>query len=306
MPELPEVETIVQGLRKKIKKRKIISLWTDWPSYFKLPKGEDNFKKLVIGRTILDVFRKAKNILISLSGDYLLLIHQKISGHLLVGRWLPQEKFSKKIPEIWQGEKWLPDAPFDSPFWDEKNRFIRLIFFLDNKEMLALSDLRRFAKVLVGPSKEILNLPELKDLGPEPLASDFNFEKFKKLFEKKKGAIKKILMDQSFISGIGNIYSDEILWLAKIHPLSRAEKLKEEELKKIFRAMKFILKKALKLKGTSIDEYRDITGQKGGYEKVRYVYQREKEACFRCQKPIQRIKINNRSSYFCSNCQILI
>ncbi|MEK9194448.1 MAG: zinc finger domain-containing protein [Patescibacteria group bacterium] len=185
------------------------------------------------------------------------------------------------------------------------NRFIRLIFFLDNKEMLALSDLRRFAKVLCAPREIIFNLPEFRGLGPEPLDPKFTFSRFKDLFKNKKGKIKPLLMDQSFISGIGNIYADEIMWFSKIHPLRRIEKLKNKEIETIFKAIKFILKKALRLRGSSVDDYRDAEGRRGTYDLSRYVYQREGEPCPRCGVDIKRLKIGGRSAHYCPKCQKL-
>ncbi len=311
MPELPEVETIVQGLKKKVKNEIIVDLWTDWPKYFKPLKAED-FKKKVLNKKILDVYRRGKNILFELSENYLLLIHQKLSGHLMVGQWLKKDEFLKKgknssLPTSWQQEEWLPNVSLDNPLWAEPNRFLRLIFFFKSKKMMALSDVRRFAKVLIGKKEEILNLKDLKSLGPEPLAVGFNFKKFKEIFFKKSSQkpIKITLMDQNFISGIGNIYADEILFLAKIHPLTPFNQVKEKEetLKVLYQAIKKILKKAVQLKGSSIDDYRDINGQEGKYHKKRYVYQREGENCFVCQNKIRRLKLNNRSTYFCPFCQ---
>lgn len=304
MPELPEVETIARGLDKKLKNRRITDLWTDWPKYFRLPKGENLFRKRIIGKKITSVHRRAKNILINLSDQHLLLVHQKMSGHLMVGKW-KKAADSRKLPAVWQGQKWIPAAPFASPLWDPMNRFIRLIFFLDKGGMLALSDLRRFAKVLCGRKEIIGNLPDLKDLGPEPLSPSFNFLKFRNLFRGRRGRIKQVLMNPQFIAGIGNIYADEILWSAKIHPLRRVEGLKEKELKMIYKNTKIILKKALKLRGTSIDDYRDANGKRGGYDLVRFVYQREDESCLRCDTKIKRLKIGGRSAHFCPSCQRL-
>jgi len=243
-----------------------------------------------------------------LSDNHLLLIHQKISGHLLYGKWkefdkLPSEK-RKMLKEIWRDQKWIPD-PTKGPAMDPMNRFIRLIFFLDNGQMLALSDLRRFAKVLCGPKETIFNLAEFKNLGPEPLDPKFTYQKFRELFKNKSGRIKQVLMDQNFISGIGNIYSDEILWVAKIHPLTRVEKLREKDLRAIYSAIKKVLKKALRLRGTSIDDYRDALGRRGRYDLVRYVYQKEGESCPRCGAKIKRLKIGGRSAHFCPKCQKL-
>ncbi len=310
MPELPEVETIARGLNRDLKGREIIGLWTDWPKYFKSHKSEPAFRKHVVGKKITGVTRRAKNILIhlreSLGKEYLMLIHQKMSGHLMVGRWLKvkNEKDYKKLPEEWIGQKWVPDPP-RGPFTDSKNRFIRLIFFLRGGEMLALSDLRRFAKVICGLKEEILHLPELENLGPEPLEREFTYKKFLGVLDKQKRPLKQVLMDPYTISGIGNIYADEILWFSKIHPKRIFESLSEKEKKNLWKAIKFILKKALKLRGTSIDDYRDHKGKRGSYNLVRFVYQREGEPCKRCGKKILRIKLAGRSAHFCPHCQCL-
>ncbi|MBI4033947.1 MAG: bifunctional DNA-formamidopyrimidine glycosylase/DNA-(apurinic or apyrimidinic site) lyase [Candidatus Brennerbacteria bacterium] len=304
MPELPEVETIARGLNRKLRNRKITALWTDWPKYFKLPKSKAAFNKHVAGKKITGVSRRGKNVLIHLSDNHLLLVHQKMSGHLMVGKWkMENRKWADTVNNKWEGEIWIPTAPESSPLWDPMNRFIRLIFFLDNKEMFALSDLRRFAKVLCGSKETILNLPDLKGLGPEPLDKNFTFGRFRELFGGKRGRIKQVLMDQNFISGIGNIYADEILWFSKIHPATRVESLKEEDLRKVYSSMKKVLKKALQLRGTSIDDYRDSAGRRGTYDLVRHVYQREGEPCKRCGVKIRRLKLGGRSAHYCPKCK---
>ena len=283
MPELPEVQTIVDELKKTVKNRQIVDLWTDWPKYRPI-------RRHVAGKKILDVERRGKNILFSLSDNHLLLVHQKMSGHLLVGKW-------KSVKGIWVSA--IPGPLLE----DRNNQYIRLIFFLDNGKMLALSDLRRFAKILCGPKNIILNLPDIKDLGPEALS--LSEKVFIELFKKKKGILKSVLMNQNFIAGIGNIYSDEIVWLAKIHPQKRIEKLTLKNLKDLYQAMRKILLKALKLRGTSIDDYRTANGERGRYDLVRYVYQREGKPCQRCGTLIKRIKIGGRSAHFCPKCQVM-
>ncbi|MEK7087052.1 MAG: DNA-formamidopyrimidine glycosylase [Patescibacteria group bacterium] len=296
MPELPEVQTIVDDLKERVIGKRIKNVWTDWPKYFRLPKGETNFKRHIIGKKIIGIERRAKNILFDLSDDHLMLIHQKMSGHLLFGKWaIKKGKWESRVP-----------GPL---LTDRNNQYIRLIFFLSGGDMLALSDLRRFAKVLCGPREVILNLPELQKLGPEPLAPQFTFKKFRALFRPsggaKRGRVKQVLMDPNFISGIGNIYADEILWLAKINPLARVEKMGKSELKAIYEATGKVLRKALKLRGSSIDDYRDALGRRGKYDLTRQVYQREDEPCFRCKTKIKRIKIGGRSAHFCPVCQRL-
>ncbi|MEK7162352.1 MAG: DNA-formamidopyrimidine glycosylase [Patescibacteria group bacterium] len=293
MPELPEVHTTATHLNKKVRGWIIKDIWTDWPKYFKEPKGEKNFKRMILSRKILSVGRKGKNILFYLSGGYIMLAHQKMTGHFLVGRWRENSK---------RGE-WIP-AERKSPLGDEKNRFIRLIFFLNGGEMLALSDLRRFAKLILGPEKEILSMPELKELGPEPIAPGFTFSKFRELFKNRRGKIKPVLLDQNFLSGVGNIYADESLWQARLHPLRPIQGLNKSELWRLYNSLRLVLKNAIKLRGSSVDDYRVPSGRRGFYQTRHQVYHREGEACRRCGRKIKRIKISQRSAHFCPHCQV--
>lgn len=291
MPELPEVQTIVDDLNKTIKGLKITDIWADQKKIVKKPKYKE-FEKQIKNKKIINVERKAKYILINLSGGKTLIIHQKISGHLLYGKW----KLNKSKDN---SQKWI--AQDKGPLRDDpQNRFIRFILFLNNGKMLALSDLRRFAKILLVDKSEVKNLKEINQLGPEPLAKNFTFDLFKKIMRNKRGKIKSVLMDQKTISGIGNIYSDEILWYAGIHPLKIAETLNEKELKNIFNAIKKVLKMAIKSKGDSIQDYRRPNGKKGGYQYIQKAYQMTGKKCAKKDGGIiKRIKIGGRSAHFC-------
>lgn len=293
MPELPEVQTIVNDLNKKVKGLTIADVWTDWSKYFRRAKGGFNgFRKEIKNKKILKVWRIGKNIIFDLSDNKEMLIHQKMTGHLLIGHW--QIKNNKPIP-IEKG-----------PLTEKVNDYIHAIFWLSQNKMMGFSDLRKFGKILAADKKDFDKLEDIKNIGPDPLKSGFQFNEFKSLIRKKRGPIKKILMDQNVISGIGNIYSDEILFVAKIHPLRKAEKLGDQELRAVFEAAKKILKKAIKLRGTSISDYRDTAGQTGRYSEVRLVYRREGEKCpNKCGGVIKRLKINGRSAHFCPYCQKL-
>ena len=273
MPELPEVETTVKGLQKALN-RAFISVWTDSEKIIKKLDFK-KFKKEIKNKKINKVWRRGKNIIFELSGGYSLLIHQKLTGHLLYDRW-------KR---------------------DKVNDYIHLKFFLDNGKVLALSDLRKFAKVELWKTEELLSSKDFRKLGPEPLDESFTFEKFKSLLINKKAKIKQILMDQDIIAGIGNIYSDEILWWAKIHPFRSGAELNGKELKDIYKYIKLVLNRAIKLKGTSVSDYRDIKGEEGQFKKLIKVYQRENEKCFRCGTEIKRVKMGGRSAHFCPFCQ---
>lgn len=313
MPELPEVQTIVNDLNRKVKGLTITNVWTDWPKYFRRSpggfsaKGEpasgwDSFKKETKNKKILRIWRLGKNIIFDLSEGKVMLIHQKMTGHLLVGKWRLKNN------------KWVTAGK--GPLAERVNGYIHVMFWLSNKNMMALSDLRKFAKILIVDKNNFKDLEDIKNIGPDPLAPGFNLADFKKLLSGKRGVIKKILMDQNIISGIGNIYSDDILFLAETHPLKRIENLSGKELGAIFGATKKILKKAVKLRGTSTSDYRDTAGKEGRYTSKRLVYQREGEKCSRlrqgfggqvrgCNGIIKRIKIDGRSAHLCPICQKL-
>jgi formamidopyrimidine-DNA glycosylase len=294
MPELPEVQTAVNDLNKNILGQKIINIWLDW-TIVKKPNLKD-FKKLIKNKEVRKVRRKGKNILIDLSGGYLMLVHQKMTGHLLVGKWDIKKKHGKEIV--------IPIEP-QSMINDSYNRFIHVIFYFKSGKMLALSDMRKFAKILLGKKEEIENLPELIELGVDPLSKNFKFNNFKEIISSKTGKIKQVLMNQKVISGIGNIYSDDILWLSKINPFQQANKITDNQLKILFKTIKDILNKAVRLRGTSTRDFRDIKGKKGNYSNKRLVYQREGEKCSRCETVIIRKKIGGRSAHFCPTCQKL-
>jgi formamidopyrimidine-DNA glycosylase len=291
VPELPEVETTVQDLKKKVLFKTFVDVWTDFPKMIKFPKNFEQFKKEIKGKKIKKIWRRGKNILFDLSQGKTLLIHQKLTGHLLYGIWQKKK------------EKWEPKIP--GPLNEKINTFIHLLFSLDNGKMLALSDLRKFANVELKDKKELLESKEFKSLGPEPLEKDFTFQKFKDCLKGKKGKIKQILMDQNVIAGIGNIYSDEILFEAKVHPFKEVQKLNEAELKKIYKAIPKILNLAIKLHGESISDFRRISGQRGQFDKIRKVYRREGKECKVCGTIIKKGKLAGRSAHFCPKCQKL-
>lgn len=295
MPELPEVQTTVNGLNKKVLNRTFVDVWSDWEKIVKKPNppagGFEHFKKEIKNKKIIKIWRRAKNVIFDLSENYSLLVHQKMTGHLLVGKWILENN-------IWKPEK---EGPLNDPY----NRFLHLIFFLDNKEMIALSDARKFAKVELWKTEELLNSKEFKSLGPEPLEKSFTFEKFKNILAGKKGKVKQIIMDQNIIAGVGNIYASEALWQAKIHPEKSVAKLNKKELKLLYQAIKKVLELGVKSGGESFSDYRKPDGSKGDFDTERKAYKRENQKCKRCGTKIKRIKVAQRSAFFCPHCQKL-
>lgn len=287
MPELPEVETIVNFLRKEIVGLKFERVWTDSEKLIRYPDF-NAFKKQVEGRKVKKVRRRAKYILIELNKGKTLIIHQKLTGHLLIGHWKIKE--GKPIPR-------------EEKLKERDNKYIHILWWFDNGLMMGLSNLRKFAEVELRDTDKVKELKKLKKLGPEPLTEEFTFSKFKKQLKGRRKNIKKCLLDQEIVSGIGNIYSDEILWDAKINPFRSVEDLNEKELKTIFNSTEKIIKKAIELKGESFSDYRMPDGGKGNYDKYRKVYQKEGEKCPRGDGIIKRKKTGGRSAHYCPKCQ---
>ena len=303
MPELPEVQTTVNGINKVARTKIISDVWTDYNSSYHA--GKDNiknplffkkFKSKVKGEKILKAERRAKNILIHLSGGNSILIHMKMTGHLMYGKY----EFNKKE------KKWR--AKEKGPLEDPYNQFIHLVFTLSNGKHLVFSDTRKFGKVTLIETSNLENSLHLSHLGPEPLSEDFNLKAFiSSLIRKPRGKIKQMLMDQELISGIGNIYSDEMLWLSDIHPLSTVEKIPLNNLEKLYKAMKEVLKKGIDFGGDSMSDYRNIYGEKGEFQTKHNVYQRSKTPCKRagCKGIIEKTKVGGRTANFCPVHQIL-
>lgn len=288
MPELPEVELTVKGLRPDIVGRTIVNVETDWPKYFRLPRSPAAFKKRVVGRRITAVERRGKSILIHLTDNYLLLIHQKISGSLLVGNW--ERGLDAESGRL----RWLPAAaaPGVPP---TRGRFVHLLFDLDNGRQLGLSDLRKFGKALCAKEGIILELPEICKLGPDPLDPKFTFTRFQELFVGRRGHIKQMLMNPNFIAGIGNLYSDEILYSAGIHPLTALDHLREPQLRVLYDAIETILQKALRMGGTGKGPSTP-PGEEAGYDRVRMIYHRT--MCPRGHT-VAQLKVGSRTAHFC-------
>ena len=295
MPELPEVETTTRGLRRTIVGLTIKDVWTDLatkdkrkkdtvsnPKYFKF------FKKEIRSKKVLSVERRAKNILINISGGYTVLVHLKMTGHLLYGKY----KFKEN--------RWMPDE--HGPLHDPFNRFVHVVFTFSNKKHLAFSDARKFGKITLLDTRTMHEGKHLNNIGPEPLEKNFTLEKFKKrLTLGGKRKIKTVLMDQSVIAGIGNIYSDEILYRAGVHPDSLPGKIPAFLNKKMWTAMKEILAKGIDFGGDSMSDYRNIKGLPGKFQFHHQAYMRTGEECEKrgCNGKIKRKVINGRSSHFC-------
>ncbi|MFA6432846.1 MAG: bifunctional DNA-formamidopyrimidine glycosylase/DNA-(apurinic or apyrimidinic site) lyase [Candidatus Paceibacterota bacterium] len=305
MPELPEVQTTVNGLKKTVLGLIIKDVWSSYNSpYFKgsgTIKDLAYFKKfrnLVIGKKIISAERRAKNILINLSGGVTILVHLKMTGHLLYGKFV----FDKKnIKDPWQG---LAPIGLKDPF----NRHIRLIFMLSNGKYLALSDMRKFAKVTALSTIDMHSSEHLSGIGPEPLDKAFTFERFQERVNlRPNGKVKQIIMDQSIVAGVGNIYADESLWYAGIHPRQQVREIPEKKLHELFKAIKMVLKSGVTLGGASTSDYRNIHGEMGESQGEHHAYRRTGEKCDRRGRggKIVRITLGARGTHYCDRHQKL-
>ena len=292
MPERPEVQTTVNGLRKTVLGLVIKDAWTDLSTKDKRqagsvanPKFFKIFKKEIKNKKILSVERRAKNILINISGGKTILVHMKMTGYLFYGK-------------------------------DPKIKFAHVIFTLSpsislrtsKKTYLVLSDARKFGKITLLDTKTAHDTKHLNNIGPEPLEKDFTLEKLQgQLNKKPNGKIKTVLMDQSIVAGIGNIYSDEILWRAGVHPERRVSKITKAEMSLIYKAIKETLTRGINFGGDSMSDYRNIHGLPGKFQLYHEAYRRTGEKCRKrgCNGVIKRKVVGGRSAHFCSIHQTL-
>ena len=305
MPELPEVQTTVNGLREHVIGLRIVDAWSDYDSpHFKGSKTIKDpayfarMKKRIVGAKIVSADRRAKNILIGLSTGSTLLVHLKMTGHLLYGHY----RFdATKNKDPWE-------ATEAGPLKDPKNKHVHFMISFSNKKHLALSDMRKFAKVTLIDSHTLHESEHLSDIGPEPLEKDFDLRAFTlRLNLKKSGRIKQVLMDQRVVAGVGNIYADESLWRAGIHPAHKVADISVKNMKLLFSAVKQTLSKGINFGGDSTSDYRNIRGEKGEFHESHHAYQRTGTKCDKkgCGGTIRRVVLGGRGTHFCDTHQRL-
>jgi formamidopyrimidine-DNA glycosylase len=286
MPELPEVEIVKQSLDRKIKLKKIKKVIIKNRNLrFKIPL---NFEKILKNKIIQKVERFSKYIIINFQDGFFCLIHLGMSGTIHLTEQYKKNKFTNTSFYS------LQDLP---------KKHNHVIFQFGKLEMI-YNDPRRFGFFILIKNKYELN-KKFKNYGPEPFSLLFNLSYVQSYFKSKKKNIKTFLLDQNFVSGIGNIYASEILFLCKINPSKQAQKLKINECKKIIYFSKLVLEKAIIRGGSSIRDFKSVSGQKGSFQKEFNVYQREDLNClkYRCNGIIKKKVIANRSTFFCNICQ---
>jgi len=265
MPELPEVETIKLELEQKISGQKISGMIVNNAKVIKEP-AEKEFKKGILGASITKILRRAKVLILELSNGKSLVIHLRMTGQL-----------------VYPGD----------------GKRSRVSFRLGNGKLLDFNDQRLFGELRLVDSWQDIKF--IKELGPEPFG--ITFKQLKEMLKSKKTKIKPLLMDQTFISGIGNLYASEILFGAKVDPLRQAQSLNDKEIKAVLKEAKAVLASAIDHGGSSVDDYVRLSGKPGGYAAYHKVYARAGKPCPVCKGLIKRIALGGRGTFYCPKCQ---
>jgi len=288
MPELPEVETVRRGLSELIIGKTVHTETHDTAKGF--PNAPDDVSRFLVGATITDVRRRAKVLMIDLSTKYSLIIHLKMTGQLVFvgetcfGAGHPNDSLVNELPD--------------------KSTRVTLTFTDETK--LFFNDQRKFGWMRLMPTVEIPNIDFMQKVGPEPLSEDFSSKEFMQRFARRgKTNIKAALLDQSVVAGIGNIYADESLWGAKIHPKRLVNTITEQEFELLFHEMREVMNLAVEKGGSSNHTYVNAEGKKGSYMDFARVFRREGLACPRCGTTIEKLRVAGRGTHICPYCQQL-
>jgi formamidopyrimidine-DNA glycosylase len=271
MPELPEVETVARGLRAPLVGRSIAGVEVRWVRSV-VPPDADAFARRLTGQTVTGVGRRAKWVVIGLDGGDTLLVHLRMSGRLIVGAGQPAD-----------------------------DRHLRVSFLLDDGRCLYFFDQRKFGRlVLTTDPQEVLG-----GLGPEPLEDDFTVALLGEMLSRRRGRIKPLLLDQRFLAGLGNIYADEALWRAGVHPLRRADTLTSGEVRRLHEGIRAVMWAAIESGGATLPDagYQQVDGRSGEFASQLAVYGRAGQPCSRCGAEVERIKVSQRGTHFCPRCQ---
>jgi formamidopyrimidine-DNA glycosylase len=289
MPELPEVETVRRGLRGLIIGAQIKKVTHDTPKSF--PNAASDVKQFLVGAHITDVRRRAKVLIIDLSTDYSLVIHLKMTGQMV---------FASDNARFGAGH------PNDSLINNLPDKSTRVTFEFADGSHLYFNDQRKFGWVRLMPTLEIPNIDFMKKVGPEPLEADFTAAQFSQRFIRRaRTNIKAALLDQSVIAGVGNIYADESLWGAKIHPKRLVSTITKQEFARLYKELRAVMNLAIEKGGSSDRNYINAEGKKGSYLSFASVFRREGLACPRCGTTIEKLRVAGRGTHICPYCQVL-
>jgi formamidopyrimidine-DNA glycosylase len=286
MPELPEVETVRAGLNTLLPKKRVQNVTHDWAKGF--PNAPADVQQFLVGATITGVRRRAKVLMIDLDTQYTLVVHLKMTGQLV---FVGKERFGAGHPN-------------DSLIGELPDKSTRVTFDFTDGSHLYFNDQRKFGWVRLLPTVEVPNLDFFLKVGPEPLGADFTWQAFRDRLKRRKNSnIKAVLLDQTVVAGIGNIYADECLWGAKIHPTTLVRDLSDAKIKLLFQELQTVLQLAIDKGGSSNRNYVNAEGKRGSYMDFARVFRREKLPCFRCGTTIIKTKVAGRGTHTCPSCQ---
>lgn len=288
MPELPEVETVVLGLRRLLPGHQVIRVKFDWDKSYQSSQADT--ERFLFGSKVIDVRRKAKTILIDLSTGYTLAVHLKMTGQLVY------VKKSNKSEQLFGA-----GHPNDSLLGDLPDKTTRVEFELDDHAMLYFNDVRKFGWVRLLPTATLEDVDFLKKLGPDALS--VRSSDFVELFKKRRKSIKACLLDQTIVAGCGNIYADESLWMTKLHPATQAAKISRSKLEELHSNLQEVLNLSIEKGGSSNKNYINAEGGTGSYLDFANVYQRAGMPCSRCGTEIIRSVVASRGTHTCPDCQ---
>ncbi len=294
MPELPEVETIKRELERTVLGKKIIEVRVHHHKVIRQPSVKE-FKEGLTGVSVKNILRKAKMLIFELSNGKSLVIHLKMTGQLVLRQRPTSPSDGKALLSI------NPERAkrVEGLVYPGDGKSSRVSFRLSDGKLLDFNDQRLFAELRLMDDWRALKF--IQGLGPEPF--DLSAEKFKTMLAKKKTKIKPLLMDQTFIAGVGNLYAVETLFRARINPQRSAQSLSDKEKETLLKEIQDTLKEAIQHKGSSVDQYVQLSGQPGNYVQYHKVYDRQGKPCLVCKTPIKRISLGGRGTYFCPRCQ---
>ena len=296
MPELPEVETVARDLHAAVAGATITAATVHWDRTIRHPQPPERFVAEIGGATIRRVSRRAKTVLVHFEDGRVMTVALRMTGALLV---VPQE---------------TPSDPY-----------VRVAFELEDGRELRYRDVRKFGRIGLWPGGGLRSVGAgrgersrrvaegaprsyrigevFSGHGPEPLSGGFTVERLRERLARRSARLKTLLLDQSFIAGVGNIYADEALWRARLHPLRAADTLEDDEIRRLHRSIRRVLRQAIANRGSSFSDYVSTDGQPGENAERLMVYRRTDQPCYRCGRPIRRIVVGQRSAHYCPHCQ---
>jgi formamidopyrimidine-DNA glycosylase len=282
VPELPEVETIRIGLAKLLPGLVVKDVWHDWPKSF--PNAPADAARFLVGAEIVDVKRRAKVLIIELSSGYSLVIHLKMTGQL-----------------VFKGKKSFGDGhPSNSLTGELPDKSTRVVLEFTNNAKLFFNDQRKFGWMRLIPTTEVPLIDFMRTVGPEPLDDDFTVDRFiERLITRKNSPVKAVLLDQKVLAGVGNIYADESLWGAKIHPATPVTEIPRTKLVVLHQSLRDVLKQSIESGGSTDKNYVNAEGKKGSYLNFANVFRKEGRPCPRCGTEIIKIRVAGRGTHIC-------